>query len=102
MNGVPYTRVRDINFKSASALKARLDNKIDSLTVNESYIRSDFRSDLCSSGNAPHANVQVPTIGEINDLYTKLNDCKVKPVALSLVPPYNRVYFAKSQYSKCS
>ena len=44
MNNVPYSRVRDINFKSASALKTRLDNKIDSLTVNESTSRSAFQS----------------------------------------------------------
>ena len=81
MNNVPYSRVCDINFKSTSALKARLDNKIDSLTVNESSIRSAFHSDLCSSGNAPHENVRVPTIGEMNDFYRKLNDSKVKPVA---------------------
>ena len=92
MNDVPYSRVRDINFKSASALKARLDNKIDSLTVNESSIRSAFQSDLCSCGNAPYAYVQVPTIGKINDFYWKLNDCKVKPMALTLVPPYNKEF----------
>ena len=49
MNDVPYSRVRDINFKSASALKTRSDNKIDYLTVNESSIRSAFQSDLCSN-----------------------------------------------------
>ena len=67
MNDEPYSQVRDINFKSTSALKTRLDNKIDSLNVNESSIQSAFQSDLCSSGNAPHQNVQVPTIGDIND-----------------------------------
>ena len=97
MNDVPYSRVRDINFKSASALKTRLDNKIDSLTVNESSSRSDFQSDLCSNGNAPHENVQVPTIGDINDFYRKLNDCKVKPVALSLVPLYNKEFILPSR-----
>ena len=44
MNDVPYSRVRDVNFKSASALKTRLDNKIDSLTVDESTSRSAFQS----------------------------------------------------------
>ena len=68
---VPYSRVYDINFKSASVLKTTLDNKIDSLTVNESSILSAFQSDFCSSGNAPHENVQVPTIGDINDFYRK-------------------------------
>ena len=103
MNDVPYSRLRDINFKSANALKTRLDIKIDSLTVNESSIRSAFQSDLCSSGNAPNENVQIPTIGDINDFYQQLNDYKVKPVALSLVPPYDKEFiFAKLQYSKYS
>ena len=92
MNDAPYSRVRDINLMSASALKARLDNKIDSLTFNESSTRSAFQSDLCSSGNAPHENVQVPTIAEINDFCRKLNDFKVKFVALSLVSQYKKEF----------
>ena len=97
MNDVPYSRVRDINFKSVSALKARLDNKIDSLTVNESSMRSVFQPDLGSSVSAPHSNVQAPTVSEISGLYEKLNDCKVKPVALSVVSPYSKQFILPSR-----
>ena len=92
MNDVPYSRVRDINLKSASAFKARLDDKIDSLTVNEGPVQSVFQPSLRSSVSAPHVNIQAPTVSEISAFYQKLNDCKVKPVAFSLVSPYSKEF----------
>eukprot|EP00058_Branchiostoma_floridae_P011877 XP_002597365.1 hypothetical protein BRAFLDRAFT_66500 [Branchiostoma floridae] len=103
---VPYARVEDIDFTSAKKLKEKLDKKIDSFTshetVNTTQEKSAHESNLTSQdkvtapqNNTPTAQDKVtvpqnntPTAQEIKELYSKLNKCKVKVVALSLIQPY--------------
>ena len=89
---VPYARVRDINFKSARKLKAELDTKIDSIGeklagVSDSFIKEG--KNLVSN--------QIPTDREMRTFYERLNNCNIKPVALSLREPYSEQFVSQSR-----
>ena len=58
--------------------------------MNESLMPPVHPCNLPSSGNSPQPNIQVPTMSRIKTFYQKMNDCKVKPVALSLVSLYSQ------------
>ena len=97
MNKVPYARVKDIDFTSAKKLKENLDNKIDSLdehttspTVNSSQTHRQVAHPKANSPSGPSAE-------EMAVLFEKLNQCKIKPVALSLVGSYADQFVAKSR-----
>ena len=97
---VPYAKVQDINFQSAKKLKENLDDKIkkffetcpDATTAQPTYLinpATPFPSVLCSSA--------VPSKTEMETLFAKLNKCKIKPVALSLVKPHCEQFILKSR-----
>ena len=93
VNEVPYARVKDINFSSAKKLKETLDQKIDNLdNLQQPTISSRpeaSQSPRVSSSGAVSASANLrPLKEEIDELYGKLNKCKIKAVALSLVPPF--------------
>ena len=93
VNEVPYARIKDINFSSAKKLKENLDQKIDNLdNLQQPTISSRLeasQSPRVSSSGAVSASANLrPLKEEIDDRYGKLNKCKIKAVALSLVPPF--------------
>ena len=93
VNEVPYARVKDINFSSAKKLKENLDQKIDNLdNLQQPTISSRpeaSQSFRVSSSGAVSASANLrPLKEEIDEPYGKLNKCKIKAVALSLVPPF--------------
>ena len=85
VNEVPYARVRNIDFSSAKKLKENLDAKIDCLT--ESNIEEVF-SHQQGQAETRRPNVLSPSQAEMMSLFEKLNNCKLKPVTLSLTAKY--------------
>ena len=83
-NKVEYSRVRDINFKSAKKMKADLDETIENL--NEGLQVSE-NSEVFSGSRVQKPEVPAPTQAEMENFYFDLNKSKTKPVLLSLVPP---------------
>ena len=83
-NKVEYSRVRDINFKSAKKMKADLDETIENL--NEGLQVSE-NSEVFSESRVQKPEVPAPTQAEMENFYFDLNKSKTKPVLLSLVPP---------------
>ena len=81
VNEVPYARVRNIDFSPAKKLKVNLDAKIDCLT--ESNIEDVF-SHQQGQAETRLPNVLSPSQAEMTSLFEKLNNCKLKPVTLSL------------------
>ena len=83
-NEVEYSRVRDINFKSAKKMKADLDETMENL--NEGLQVSE-NSEVFSGSRVQKPEVPAPTQAEMENFYFDLNKSKTKPVLLSLVPP---------------
>ena len=94
VNEVPYSRVRNIDFSLAKKLKENLDAKIDCLT--ESNVEDVF-SPQQGQAELKRPNVPSPSQAEMASLCEKLNDCKIKPVALSLTDKYADQFIAKSR-----
>ena len=99
---VPYAKVQDINFQSAKKLKENLDDKIkkfsetcpDATTVQPTHlinlaIPSPSVLSNCSSAVLSKTEMETP--------FAKLNEWKIKPVALSLVQPYCEQFILKSR-----
>lgn len=93
VNEVPYARVKDINFRSAKKYKYNLDKKIDSLSEN---VATPQQNSTQQESNIRHSKLDTST-EEMSALFEKLNQCKVKPVALSLVNNYPDQFVAKSR-----
>ena len=93
VNEVPYAKVKDIDFSSAKQLKKALDKKIDSSHQNEGEQRKSLeeRCDPTFKCNA------IPSDGEMLDLFAKLNACKIKAVALSLIDSYADQFIDQSR-----
>ena len=99
---VPYAKVQDINFQSAKKLKENLDDKIkkfsetcpDATTTQPTYL---INPAIPSPSVLTNCSSAVPSKTEMETLFTKLNKCKIKPVALSLVQPYCEQFILKSR-----
>ena len=81
-NKVEYSRVRDINFKSAKKMKADLDETIENLnwgTLGFWELRSLLWKLRSKTGGA--------SADASGNRKFDLSKCKTKPVLLSLVPP---------------
>ena len=91
---MPYAKVRNIDFSSAKKLKDNLDTKLDCLT--ESDI-NDLFSHQQSQEEIGCPNVFSPSQAEMTSLFEKLNNCKVKSVALSLTDEYADQFISKSR-----
>lgn len=91
---VNYAPVQDIDFSSARKLKENLDGKIDTLTP-------DCKADLIGDQSALFVKDEVekcrPTTEELSAFYAKLNQCSVKPVALSLQDDYGGQFVVGSR-----
>ena len=82
-NKVEYSRVRNINFKSAKKMKADLDETIENL--NEG-LQVSKNSEVFSESRVQKPEVPAPTQADIENFYFDLSKCKTKPVLPSLVP----------------
>ena len=97
---VPYAKVQDINFQSARKLKENLDDKIKKFSetcpdaAQPTYLISPVIPSPSVMSNCSSA---VPSKTEMETLFAKLNQCKIKPVALSLVQPYSEQFILKSR-----
>ena len=73
-------------------MKAELDKKIDG------HFNSDNESNQNKAAKSKSAQcICKPSDQEMSDLFSKLNECKNKPVILSLVSPYADRFILKSQ-----
>ena len=82
-NKVEYSRVRDINFKSAKKMKADLDETIENLSEG---LQVSENSEVFSGSRVQKPEVPAPTQAEMENFYFDLSKCKTKSVLLSLVP----------------
>ena len=75
---------RRLDFSSAKKLKGSLEQKIETFNQNtgEGSKTLEERCDQTIASNA------IPSDGEMQEVYAKLNACKIKAVALSLIDTY--------------
>jgi hypothetical protein len=92
---VPYARASDINFKSARQMKAKLDAEIDKFTGNRQAPQTPINVNTVKPKTS--TSKVTPPENEMNILHEKFNNCKVKPVALSLVQPHSEQFVLKSR-----
>lgn len=74
---IPFAEVQDIDFRSATKLKKKLDETVEKLDVNAScFVPGDSKTT-----EKQKKDIQAPTEAELNSqFYEKLNTCKIKPV----------------------
>ena len=94
-----YDKVKNNNLTSARKLETNFDNSIERLDQSELPVPQD------SSTPKPRQSkedkpVAKPSVSEMDEFFTALNDCKIKPVALSLVQPYSEAFVLKSRTIK--
>ena len=88
---VEYARVRDINFTSAKKMKTDLDATLDGVfDISQG-------DNLAEEPKIESKSVPSPSEEEMNSFYAELNNCKFKPIALSLVPPFAESFVLKSR-----
>ncbi|XP_068743620.1 uncharacterized protein [Montipora capricornis] len=88
---VEYARVRDINFTSAKKMKTDLDATLDRVfDISQG-------DNLAEEPKIESRGVPAPSEEEMNSFYAELNNCKFKPIALSLVPPFAESFVLKSR-----
>ena len=93
VNEVPYAKVGDIDFSSAKKLKGALEQKIETLHLDTGEGRKTLE-ERCDQTFTCHA---IPSDGEIQAVYAKLNACKIKAVALSLLDTYADQFIDESR-----
>ena len=99
---VPYAKVQDINFQSAKKLNENLDDNIkklsetcpDATTAQPTYLISPV---IPSPSVMSNCSSVVPSKTEMETMFEKLNQCKIKPVTSSLVQPYCEQFILKSR-----
>ena len=99
---VPYAKVQDINFQSAKKLMENLDDKIKKLSktcLNATTTQATYPNNpaMPTPSVLPNCCSVVPSETEMETLFAKLNECKIKPVALSLVQLYCEQFILKSR-----
>jgi len=90
---VPYAKVRDIDFSSAKNLKSALEQKTETSHQNTGE-GSKILEERCFQTFASNA---IPSDGKMQQIYAKLNACKMKAVALSLIDPYADQFIDESR-----
>ena len=90
VNEVSYERVKDIDFSSSKTLKENIDQKINSLEDKAAKPAGNYRIQSSYKAAPPSAE-------EIGTLFTKLGNCKTKPVALSLISAYADQFVVESR-----
>ena len=86
---MPYSEVKDINFKSAKKLKTELDDRIDDLCQS-------FTSQKVKPTVKPVVEAPIPSQAEMKALFSEVNQSRKKPVILSLVPEFSEQFVLKS------
>ena len=90
VNEVPYSEVKDINFKSAKKLKTELDDRIDDLCQS-------FTTQIVKPTVKPVVEAPIPSQAEMKALFSEVNKSSKKPVILSLVPEFSDQFVLKSR-----
>ena len=91
-----YARVEDINFSSAKKLKSDLDKSIES--VNSSNIEPSAAAQIPEHTPAENKSaVKRPLEEKLQAFYKSLSECIIKPVGLSLIPPYSESFISKTR-----
>ena len=78
---IPFAEVQDIDFRSGSKLKQKLDETVEKLDANAPC----FVPGLSKTTEKQKRDIQAPTEAELNSFYEKLNTCKKKPATPSLI-----------------
>ena len=91
---VNYSKIENINFTSAKKLKADLDKSVESLSVGSPMPR---QSTPIPAKPKASTLIEKPSEDELSGFFASLSECKVKPVALSLVKPYSESFIIKSR-----
>ena len=94
MKEVNYSKIENINFTSAKKLKADLDKSVESLSVGSPMPR---QSTPIPAKPKASTSIEKPPEDELSGFFASLSECKVKPVALSLVKPYSESFIIKSR-----
>lgn len=81
--------------QSVKKLKQELDETLETLSS-----QTEETASIKSGKNKSEPEVEAPTEEELNEFYAKLNTCKTKPVALSLIPPYSQSFVTRSRNIK--
>ena len=89
---IRYSKAKDINFTSATKLKSDLDTSIDNLGC----VQSEENQQLARSV----AKCIGPTQNELNYFLHSVNECKSKPVCLSLADPYYKSFTSTTRNIK--
>ena len=89
-NEVPYSEVKDINFKSAKKLKTELDDRIGDLCQS-------FTSQKVKPTVKPVVEAPIPSQAEMKALFSEDNKSSKKPVILSLVPEFSEQFVLKNR-----
>ena len=93
---VNYSRIADINFSSARKLKADLEKSLESLDPSNP-MQSQRQSTPVPAKINHSTPVEKPSPDELGGLLASLSECKLKPVALSLVKPYSDSFVLQSR-----
>ena len=94
VNEVPYVRAEDINFSSAQKLKTTLDLQIESLPQNAG---ENKETNTVEQRRGQQFGSTPPSDREMEEVYAKLNNCRNKAVALSLIDPYADQFIDESR-----
>ena len=87
---MPYSEVKDINFKSAKKLKTELDDRINDLCQS-------FTTQIVKPTVKPVVEAPIPSQAEMKALFSEVNKSSKKPVILSLVPEFSEQFVLKSR-----
>lgn len=69
---IPFAEVQDIDSRSATKLKQKLDKTVEKLNANTPcFIPGDSKTT-----EKQKRDIQAPTEAEVNSFYKKLNTCK--------------------------
>nr|XP_047129247.1 uncharacterized protein LOC124809277 isoform X2 [Hydra vulgaris] len=79
---VKYSRLKNIDFTSATTTKRNLDNMLSQTPVRQYYLQ-------------PLPFVEPPNATEMNNLFQKLHDTGAKPSILSIVPNFVESYVSR-------
>jgi len=101
VNEVPYARAKDIDFSSAKKLKEKLNQKIEDLqqlhASNHTAVSSSGTALAGTSAPQRMQRTSLPSKEEMDQLYAKLNQCKIKAVTLNLINPFAKQFINQSR-----
>ena len=97
---LPTAVKQDINFSSARKLKTNLDKYIERVAspVSERSPPSHTSTPTCPEEGI--SATQKRFADELNAFYHSLSECKIKPVCLSLVHPFNESFISSTRNIK--